>query len=86
MNLNIWNQSEDVTGLGFLHLAQEPSGMNVMLKQAPLVQEDRFREGQEMLHRELEVVRRLRAEINKMSDTLLGHILILRNIRENYLY
>ena len=60
--------------------------MNVMLKQAPLVQEDRFREGQEMLHRELEVVRRLRAEINKMSDTLLEHILILRNIRENYLY
>ena len=60
--------------------------MNVMLKQAPPAQEDRFREGQEMLHRELEVVRRLRAEINKMSDTLLEHILILRNIRENYLY
>ena len=60
--------------------------MNIMLKQAPLAQEDRFREGQEMLHRELEVVRRLHAEINKMSDTLLEHILILHNIQENYLY
>jgi hypothetical protein len=51
----------------------------------PVNLEDRLREAQELVDQELNDLERLRADLNRYNDILLNHMLILRNVRNNYL-
>ncbi|KAN0128964.1 hypothetical protein V8E53_013226 [Lactarius tabidus] len=51
----------------------------------PVNLEDRLREAQELVDQELNDLERLRADLNQYNDILLNHMLILRNVRNNYL-
>ncbi|KAN0134088.1 hypothetical protein V8E53_008093 [Lactarius tabidus] len=51
----------------------------------PVNLEDRLREAQELVDQELNDLERLRANLNRYNDILLNHMLILRNVRNNYL-
>ena len=53
--------------------------------QAPLRLEGRLRMAQELLDQELDDVAALRSDISRFSDGLLEHILVLHNIRDNFL-
>jgi hypothetical protein len=47
--------------------------------------EDRLRDAQELVEQGLEDIAILRADLNHFNDVLLQHILVLRNVRNNYL-
>ena len=51
----------------------------------PLRLDDRLRVARDLIDVELEDLAQLRQEISQMSDALLAHILVLRNIRDNFL-
>ncbi|KAN0134093.1 hypothetical protein V8E53_008098 [Lactarius tabidus] len=51
----------------------------------PMSLEDRLRDAQELVEQGLEDIAILRADLNHFNDVLLQHILVLRNVRNNYL-
>ena len=61
-------------------LSHEPDAVEV-----PVRLEDRLRVAQELLDHELDQVDLLRTGVNQFNDLLLQHVLVLRNIRNNFL-
>ncbi|KAN0141482.1 hypothetical protein V8E53_000727 [Lactarius tabidus] len=51
----------------------------------PMSLEDRLRDAQELVEQGLEDIAILRADLNHFNDVLLQHILVLHNMRNNYL-
>jgi hypothetical protein len=51
----------------------------------PMSLEDRLHNAQELVEQGLEDIAILRADLNHFNDVLLQHILVLRNMRNNYL-
>jgi hypothetical protein len=51
----------------------------------PMSLEDRLRDAQELVEQGLEDIAILRADLNHFNDVLLQHILVLCNVRNNYL-
>ena len=48
--------------------------------------QDRLEAARTLIDKELNDLVELRTDINRMSDALLLHILVLQNIRDNFLY
>jgi hypothetical protein len=85
INLTIHPQRSRTAELLARRLSHAPSATQLNAGQVPLRLEDRLREAQERIDQELCDLAVLRREINIFSDLLLEHILVLRNIRNNYL-
>jgi hypothetical protein len=66
-------------------LSRAPSVTQLDAVEVPLRLEDRLRAAQELLDHELEQVDILRTGVNQFNDLLLQHVLVLRNIRNNFL-
>ena len=51
----------------------------------PLGLEERLRAAQQLVDQELDDLATLRDDINRFSDAIFEHILVLQNIRDNFL-
>ena len=85
INLTICLQRSSTAELLARELSHAPSATQLSAEQVPLRLEDRLREAQERIDKELDDLAILRRHINTFSDHLLEHILVLRNLRNNYL-
>ena len=63
-----------------------PAATQLTAREVPLRLQDRLQAARTLIDEELNDLVELRMDINRMSDALLSHILVLRNIRDNFLY
>jgi hypothetical protein len=66
-------------------LSRAPSANQVNAGRVPLSLEERLREANDLIDQELEELESLRADLNRISDILLQHSIVLRSVRNNFL-
>jgi hypothetical protein len=66
-------------------LSREPSATQLDAGRVPLSLEDRLREAQDLIDQELDDLAVVRSDLNHFNDLILQHVLVLRNIRNNFL-
>ena len=66
-------------------LSCEPSATQLDAGQVPLSLEDRLREAQDLIDQELDDLAVVRSDLNHFNDLILQHVLVLRNMRNNFL-
>jgi hypothetical protein len=54
------------------------------MNDVPLRLEDRLRAAQDLLDQELDEMAILRSNVNRFNDNMLQHILVLRNVKNNF--
>jgi hypothetical protein len=60
-------------------------GTHVEAREVPLSLEERLRAARDLIDQELDDLATLRDDINLFSDAVLEHMLVLRNIKDNFL-
>ena len=85
MSLTRCRQRAQTAELLLRHLSHKPSAHQLTGNQVPLRLDDRLQAARDLIETELEDMAKLRREMNQMSDALLAHILVLRNVRDNFL-